>query len=88
MTLEFPSPSPDFTFYLDYLLVTPEAAQTLTAQDNFLLYAGDSVIQASMGGATNGWTNMGNFSQTSVSSSQFTLQFTGSIFIALIFYAV
>jgi hypothetical protein len=75
--LDFPSPSPNFGFYLDYLIVTPAQNQTIGAQENAFFYAGDPVIQTTIQQANAGWINQGTWYETSVQGSQFTLQFTG-----------
>ncbi|KAF5328399.1 hypothetical protein D9619_013320 [Psilocybe cf. subviscida] len=79
----FPSPNPDFGFYLDYLLVTPAQNQALYPQENIIFYAGDPVVQTSFQEANVGWTNRGTWYETSVPGSQFTFQFTG---VAILWY--
>lgn len=74
---DFPSPSPDFRFSLDYIQVSPVQTQTIGAQENGLFYVGDPVIQGTIEQANAGWIRQGDSFATSVQGSQFTLQFTG-----------
>lgn len=78
MTLEFPSPSPEFTFNFDSFLVTPAQNQTISAKESAVFYAEDPLIETSITEADVGWINQGTWFQTSVPGSQFSFQFIGS----------
>lgn len=74
--ITFPSPNPNFGFYLGYIYVTPAETQTIGAQENIWFLGDDSAIQASIHQADHDSTNQ-VIDYNPTKGSSFSFDFTG-----------